>query len=102
MLLDRVQKGRPIGKMQHRRLKLAGLVEGRYPNLVVAAVIAKATGEIARHARIEHDKALGRVIVGLMKDDTELFKQFSDGPGFKRWLTDQIFKATYGQRGRGA
>ena len=27
-------------------------------------------------ARMEHDQALGRVIVGLMKDDTELFKQY--------------------------
>ena len=47
------------------------------------------------NARIEHDKALGTVIVGLMKDDTELFKQFSDNPEFKRWLTDTIFAATY-------
>lgn len=48
-----------------------------------------------QNARIEHDKALLRVIVGLMKDDTELFKQFSDNPDFKRWLTDQMFRATY-------
>jgi type I restriction enzyme, R subunit len=47
------------------------------------------------NARIEHDKALAGVIVGLMKDDTELFKQFSDNPEFKRWLTDTIFSATY-------
>jgi type I restriction enzyme, R subunit len=43
----------------------------------------------------EHDKALAGVIVGLMKDDTELFKQFSDNSEFKRWLTDTIFSATY-------
>jgi len=55
-----------------------------------------------QNARIEHDKALGRVIVGLMKDDTELFKQFSDNPEFKRWLTDTIFRTTYGQRSAGA
>ena len=42
-----------------------------------------------------HDKALASVIVGLMKDDTELFKQFSDNPEFKRWLTDTVFSATY-------
>jgi type I restriction enzyme R subunit len=47
------------------------------------------------NARIEHDKALLRVIVGLMKDDTELFKQFSDNPGFKRWLSDMVFAETY-------
>lgn len=49
------------------------------------------------NARIEHDKALGNVIVGLMKDDTELFKQFSDNPEFKRWLADTVFTATYEQ-----
>jgi type I restriction enzyme, R subunit len=48
-----------------------------------------------QNARIEHDKALTGVIIGLMKDDTELFKQFSDNPEFKRWLADTIFSATY-------
>jgi type I restriction enzyme R subunit len=48
-----------------------------------------------QNARIEHDKALARVIVGVMKDDTELFKQFSDNPEFKRWLADTIFGITY-------
>ena len=51
MLLDRVQKGRRIGRDDHRRLKAAGLVEGRYPNLMVAGVVAKATGETGRHVR---------------------------------------------------
>jgi type I restriction enzyme R subunit len=55
-----------------------------------------------QNARIEHDKALAGVIVGLMKDDTELFKQFSDNPEFKRWLTDTIFSATYDRPGRQA
>jgi type I restriction enzyme R subunit len=48
-----------------------------------------------QNARIEHDKALSGVIIGLMKDDTELFKQFSDNPEFKRWLTDTVFAATF-------
>ncbi len=50
-----------------------------------------------QNARIEHDKALVRVIIGLMKDDTELFKQFSDNPDFRRWLADTVFTMTYGQ-----
>lgn len=51
MLLDRVQKRLRIGQDEHRRLKAAGLVEGRYPNLMVAGAIAKATGEAGRHIR---------------------------------------------------
>ena len=48
-----------------------------------------------QNARIEHDKALGRVMTTVMKDSTELFKQFVDNPEFKRWLADMIFAATY-------
>ena len=51
ILLDRVQKRQGISKEENRRLKTAKLVEGRYPNLVVAAHIAAATGEKARHIR---------------------------------------------------
>ena len=47
------------------------------------------------NARIELDKALRSVIVGLMKDDTQLFKQFSDNADFRRWLSDSVFNATY-------
>ena len=48
-----------------------------------------------QNARIEHDKALARVMVALMKDDTELFKQFSDNDSFHRWLTDTVFSLAY-------
>ena len=27
----------------------------------------------------------------VLKDDTELFKQFMDNEGFRRWLTDTVF-----------
>jgi type I restriction enzyme R subunit len=50
------------------------------------------------NARIEHDKALAGVIIGFMNDDTELFKQFSDNPEFRRWLTDRVFTDTYESR----
>ena len=67
------------------------------------------------NARIEHDRALLRVMTSaiwddtsiariasaaarllrvmtsVMKDDTELFKQFMDNEGFKRWMTDTVF-----------
>lgn len=47
------------------------------------------------NAKLEHDKALNRVVLELISDHTELFKQFSDNPSFKRWLTDMIFDSTY-------
>jgi len=48
-----------------------------------------------QNARIEHDKALVRVMTAVMKDNTELFKQFMDNEGFKRWMTDTVFGLTY-------
>ncbi len=48
-----------------------------------------------QNARVEHGKALERVMTGLLKDDTELFKQFSDNDSFKQWLTGAIFAMTY-------
>jgi len=48
-----------------------------------------------QNARIEHDKALVRVMTALLQDDTELFKQFSDNESFRRWLTDTVFAMTY-------
>ena len=49
-----------------------------------------------QNARIEHDKALARVMTAVLKDDTELFKQFMDNEGFRRWMTDTVFGLTYG------
>ena len=46
-------------------------------------------------ARLEHDRALQDAVIGMLKDHTELFKQFSDNPSFKKWLSDTIFGVTY-------
>ncbi len=51
ILLDQVQKRRPIEREDARRLRRQKLVEGRYPNLFVAAHIASATGEKAQYIK---------------------------------------------------
>lgn len=51
ILLDKVQKGIRINKNEAALLKKAGLVEGRYPNLVVSGKVAAITGEQAQHIR---------------------------------------------------
>jgi type I restriction enzyme R subunit len=48
-----------------------------------------------QNARIEHDKALARVMTGILKDDAQLFKLFMDDEGFRRWLTERVFGITY-------
>ena len=48
-----------------------------------------------QNARIEHDKALRRIMAEVLEDDTELFRQFTDNESFKRWMMDTIFQLTY-------
>ncbi|MFO0562450.1 MAG: type I restriction endonuclease subunit R [Polyangiales bacterium] len=47
-----------------------------------------------QNAKIEHDRALEQVIVDLVTDHAELFKQFSEHGDFKKWLTDHSFRAS--------
>lgn len=47
------------------------------------------------NARVESDRALSQVMLRLIADDTQLFKEFQDNSSFKRWLTEAVFSATY-------
>lgn len=47
------------------------------------------------NARVEHGKALERVMTAVLNDDTQLFSQFQDNPDFRRWLTEMVFSTTY-------
>jgi len=51
MALDRVQKHHTLSDAQFRSLKRKQLIEGRRPNLIVAAHIAEAAGEQATYIR---------------------------------------------------
>jgi ATP-dependent DNA helicase RecG len=51
ILLDRVQKKLPITDEAVTRLRRDGLIEGRRPNIFVAASVAEATGTQATYAR---------------------------------------------------
>jgi type I restriction enzyme R subunit len=43
-------------------------------------------------ARLEHDKALARVMLDLLKDDTEVYKQFVQNESFKRFVADMVYR----------
>ena len=63
---------------------------------VAIKVLPEAVADDAeRLARFERDKALLRVMTAVLHDDTELFKQYSDNPVFKKWLSDMVFGMTY-------
>ena len=47
------------------------------------------------NARIEHDRALRRVMTAIMQDDTQLYKAFVDDADFGRWVSDSVFRLAY-------
>jgi type I restriction enzyme R subunit len=79
------------------------LITEDFPSRVAADTAYQNTRKHSdrQNARIEHDKALGRVMTAVIKDDTELFKQFMDNESFRRWLTDMVFGLTYETAGGG-
>ena len=45
-------------------------------------------------ARMAHDQALGRVMQLLLKDDTQVYKQFVENESFKRFVGDMVYELT--------
>jgi type I restriction enzyme, R subunit len=45
-------------------------------------------------ARMAHDQALGRVMQLLLKDDTQVYKQFVENESFKRFVGDMVYAIT--------
>ena len=77
--------------------RIARLIASEIPNKVKSDekyINARSNSDKA-NARIESDNALQRVIVSLMKDDTELFKQFMDNESFRNWMCETVFTMTY-------
>ena len=74
-----------------------GRIKGEIPERVAQDQAFKNARQNSdrQNARIEHDKALNRVITAMLKDDAQLFKQFQDNESFRRWLTETVFTLTY-------
>ena len=45
-------------------------------------------------ARMAHDQALGRVMQLLLKDDTQVYKQFVENESFRRFIGDMVYALT--------
>jgi len=52
-------------------------------------------------ARMAHDQALGKVMQLLLKDDTQVYKQFVENESFKRFVGDMVYAITNPQRAAG-
>jgi type I restriction enzyme, R subunit len=69
-------------------------VEQVAPQVAADPAYQNAKRNTPQTARIEHDKALAKVMLDILRDDTEMYKQYVQNDSFKRFLADLIFNAT--------
>jgi len=90
LALDRVQKKLPIPEEAVTRLRRAGLIEGRKPNLYVSAKVAKATSDKADYirTRAQDDEFYAKLLTDYLHEfgqasrdeiDSLLMDKLSDG-----------------------
>ena len=64
------------------------------PQVAADSAYRNAKQNTPNAARIEHDKALAKVMLTLLKDDTQVYKQFVENESFRRFVTDMVFTLT--------
>ena len=61
------------------------------PKVAADAGYQNAKKNTPNTARIEHDKALAKIMLTLLKDDTQVYKQFVENESFHRFVTDMVY-----------
>ncbi len=64
------------------------------PKVAADAAYQNAKENTPHTARMAHDQALGRVMQHLLKDDTQVYKQFVENESFKRFVGDMVYAIT--------
>ncbi|MDB5972615.1 MAG: hypothetical protein JWQ90_5065 [Hydrocarboniphaga sp.] len=64
------------------------------PKVAADAAYQNARENTPHTARMAHDLALGKVMQILLKDDTQVYKQFVENESFKRFVGDMVYAMT--------
>lgn len=64
------------------------------PQVAADAAYQNAKENTPHTARMAHDQALGRAMQHLLKDDTQVYKQFVENDSFKRFVGDMVYALT--------
>jgi type I restriction enzyme R subunit len=64
------------------------------PQVAADAAYRNAKENTPHTARMAHDQALGKVMQHLLKDDTQVYKQFVENESFKRFVGDMVYALT--------
>jgi type I restriction enzyme R subunit len=64
------------------------------PKVAADAAYRNARENTPHTARMAHDQALAKVMQHLLKDDTQVYKQFVENESFKRFVGDMVYAIT--------
>jgi type I restriction enzyme R subunit len=64
------------------------------PQVAADAAYQNAKENTPHTARLAHDQALAKVMQHLLKDDTQVYKQFVENESFKRFVGDMVYTLT--------
>jgi type I restriction enzyme R subunit len=64
------------------------------PKVAADAAYQNAKENTPHTARLAHDQALAKVMQHLLKDDTQVYKQFVENESFKRFVGDMVYAIT--------
>ncbi|MBA2683598.1 MAG: type I restriction endonuclease subunit R [Chthoniobacterales bacterium] len=64
------------------------------PKVAADAAYQNAKENTPHTARMAHDEALGRAMQHLLKEDTQVYKQFVENESFKRFVGDMVYAIT--------
>jgi len=67
------------------------------PKVAADAAYQNAKENTPHTARMAHDEALGKVMQHLLKDDTQVYKQFVENESFRRFVGDMVYQMTSGE-----
>ena len=69
------------------------------PKVAADAAYQNAKENTPHTARMAHDEALGKVMQHLLKDDTQVYKQFVENESFRRFIGDMVYQLTSSEGG---
>ena len=64
------------------------------PKVAADAAYQNAKENTPHTARMAHDQALGKIMQHLLKDDTQVYKQFVENESFRRFVGDMVYALT--------
>ena len=64
------------------------------PKVAADAAYQNAKENTPHTARMAHDRALAKVMQHLLKDDTQVYKQFVENDSFRRFVADVVYQMT--------